>query len=152
MKKRLNGQWCCKKERSKETRTLQVPLMDRSVCPRLRLSKRSGLASRRSRGQQIIEYALVIAAISAALTGMYVYMKRGLQARIKEVVDNEIGPQINSAPLVMPMVSQTSVSTVESLTNGSTRVKKSDDTADYTFGSIATSSGEAVMISNQVIK
>jgi Flp pilus assembly pilin Flp len=40
-----------------------------------------------NQAQTLSEYALLIAIISAAIFGMQVYVKRGLQARYKTVVD-----------------------------------------------------------------
>jgi len=51
-----------------------------------------------SAGQQIIEYAILIAAIGAALTAMFVYGKRGLQSIIRDQTHRMIGKQVASAP------------------------------------------------------
>ena len=51
-------------------------------------------------GQQVMEYAVILAAISMALTVMYVYAKRGLQSTIKDTVDKEIGSQVDSAQIL----------------------------------------------------
>jgi hypothetical protein len=48
-----------------------------------------------SRAQSISEYVLVIGLVSAALVGMQVYMKRGIQAVIKDSAD-ELGIQEDS--------------------------------------------------------
>lgn len=37
----------------------------------------------RTSGQQVLEYALCLAAVTAVLIGMQLYVKRGLQARYK---------------------------------------------------------------------
>lgn len=44
------------------------------------------------RGQSILEYAILIAVVIAALTAMQVYAKRGIQAGIKTAAD-QIGTQ-----------------------------------------------------------
>ncbi len=40
------------------------------------------------KGQSIMEYAVLISLVIAALTGMQLYVRRGLQARIKDASDN----------------------------------------------------------------
>lgn len=42
------------------------------------------------RAQSLTEYALVIALVSAGLIGMQVYVKRGLQAKVKTFVDGSV--------------------------------------------------------------
>ena len=44
------------------------------------------------RGQSIVEYAVLIAMVIAALTGMQIYAKRGIQAGVKAAAD-QIGDQ-----------------------------------------------------------
>jgi Flp pilus assembly pilin Flp len=46
------------------------------------------------KGQSTLEYAIIIAVVVAALVGMQVYMKRGLQGKIKEATD-QIGEQFS---------------------------------------------------------
>ncbi len=40
------------------------------------------------KGQSIMEYAVLVSLVIAALTGMQLYVKRGLQAKIKDASDN----------------------------------------------------------------
>ena len=40
---------------------------------------------RKNRAQSFLEYALLIAVISAGLVAMYVYMQRSVNARLKQV-------------------------------------------------------------------
>ena len=49
--------------------------------------------ARRSSGQGIVEYAVLMALISAALIGIQVYARRGLQAGIKIAAD-QLGGQV----------------------------------------------------------
>lgn len=49
-------------------------------------------AVRSARGQSIVEYAIVIGVVTAAVLGMQLYAKRGLQAGIKIAAD-QIGSQ-----------------------------------------------------------
>ena len=50
-------------------------------------------SARLMRGQSILEYALIIAVVVAALTAMSVYVQRSVQANLKTVED-----QINAEP------------------------------------------------------
>ncbi len=78
-------------------RSLRLPASDGGV-----LTSTTHQAHRRrcfsSAGQQIIEYAVLIAAIGAALTAMFVYGKRGLQSMIHDQTQRMIGKQVASAP------------------------------------------------------
>lgn len=56
-------------------------------------------------GQTTAEYAILIGVVVAALVGMQVYMKRGMNARIKTISDNKaeefwttLGKGVNTAP------------------------------------------------------
>ena len=40
------------------------------------------------KGQSIMEYAVLVSLVIAAITGMQLYVKRGLQAKIKDASDN----------------------------------------------------------------
>jgi hypothetical protein len=42
------------------------------------------------KAQSLTEYALVIALVSAGLIGMQVYVKRGIQAKVKNFVDGSV--------------------------------------------------------------
>ncbi len=78
-------------------RSLRLPASDGAVLtqPTLEAHRRRCLSSA---GQQIIEYAILIAAIGAALTAMFVYGKRGLQSMIHDQTSRMIGKQVASAP------------------------------------------------------
>lgn len=101
-------------------------------------------------GQQIIEYAVILAAISLALTVMYVYAKRGLQSTIKDTVDKEIGPQVDSEPIMAPEQYQKSNSVVTALGSDTARVVKNSEEASYYFNSAATSTTVSNTVSNQL--
>lgn len=102
------------------------------------------------RGQQIVEYALVITAISAALTAMYVYTKRGLQAVIKDTVDSEIGPQVDSATVLSVGDSQdsTSVSTTVSRDDSHNIDNELGEERQYFFDSVSGTTGTTTTISD----
>jgi len=59
------------------------------------------------RGQQVLEYAVFISAISAALLTMYLYTQRGLQGVIKASAD-QICPQSESEQFVGSDMTQSS--------------------------------------------
>lgn len=109
------------------------------ACPRLT-----------KKGQQIVEYALVITAISVALTVMYVYMKRGLQAMIKNKVDAEVGPQIDSLPLLGEREFSNVLSNMMELTTESTRIQEGAGGAQHVYDSTMTASGNSIGCSGQV--
>lgn len=41
-----------------------------------------------------MEYALVLAAVSVAVSGMFIYLKRGLQARVKDVTNGLVTQEL----------------------------------------------------------
>ena len=49
---------------------------------------------KRVRGQATVEYAVIIAVIIAALLAMQVYMKRGVQGKLRDATD-QVGEQFN---------------------------------------------------------
>jgi hypothetical protein len=98
----------------------------------------------------VIEYALVLVAISAALTVMYVYMKRGMQASIKGLVDHQIGPQGDSNPRISAVETQSSESSMVTDTAGTTRVQKSGRGGRYTMDMVSNTTGTATTIMEQL--
>lgn len=50
---------------------------------------------RKQRGQSTLEYALIIAVVIAALLAINAYMKRGIQGKLRESID-EIGEQYSA--------------------------------------------------------
>jgi len=101
-------------------------------------------------GQQVIEYAVILAAVSMALTVMYVYAKRGLQSTIKDTVDKEIGPQIDSAQILAPEQHQQSRSVEETVSQDTTRVVKNIYEAQYYMNSTTASTGISNTINNEL--
>jgi len=82
---------------STRARSLRLPASDGGFVPSAtRQAHRRRCFS--AAGQQIIEYAVLIAAIGAALTAMFVYGKRGVQSIIRDQTHRMIGKQIASAP------------------------------------------------------
>jgi len=94
---------------------------------------------RNRRGQQAIEYAVLISAIIAALLFMYMYARRGLQAAIKSSAD-QIGPQSHNEPLA-GVVKTTGNATMSTVTNDLTQVNKIGEETYYDYQSVSTSQG-----------
>lgn len=128
-----------------EMYSLQEPVMGSSACPRKRKS---------IRGQQILEYAILIAAISAALMTMYVYGKRGLQSMIRYSAD-QIGPQKDSEQImagalvnIAPMRGSSAITTYSSDTMD---VQKTGEARSYDTASNSFSSGSSTTITETAI-
>ncbi len=64
------------------------------------------------RGQSTLEYAVLIVVIIAALIAMQVYLKRGIQGRMRESSD-QIGDQFSPGYTVSNRVTQTASTTRE---------------------------------------
>ena len=45
------------------------------------------MQQKRTRGQSVAEYAIVFSVVAAAIVGMQIFLKRGLQAREKDMTD-----------------------------------------------------------------
>ncbi len=80
------------------------------------------------RGQSTLEYALLIGVIVAALIAMQVYMKRGVQGKIRDATD-QIGDQYSPGYTTSTVVTNTQSTTHETLANKVTTsdVVKSQD-------------------------
>lgn len=120
-----------------QTRTLQASVMDCPACPREK-------NSRKRNGQQIIEYGVLIAAITTALLVMSVYTKRGLQAVIKDSAD-QIGSQADNEPEVSSTLT-TGNSSMVTLVNETTNIQAQGDNRFYNISQITTSQGNAVTV------
>ena len=114
------------------TNTLREFVMDCPACPPAK-------KFRKSKGQQLIEYGVLLTALTTALLIMYVYTKRGLQAVIRDSA-SQIGSQGDSHPRISSIVtssngSQTMV--VDELTN----INRRGDNTFSDFYSVTTSEG-----------
>ncbi|MDD5166730.1 MAG: hypothetical protein PHQ57_05015 [Candidatus Omnitrophica bacterium] len=92
------------------------------------------------RGQNTAEYAIVIALIIGAVVAMQVYVKRGLQGRMKDATDyvatetSQIGATKQYEPYYAEQemtAAQKTTSTAETL-EGSEQQKKSEQTSERT--------------------
>jgi len=138
--KRLNTPSGLTNERRlSEGRTLPETGESRSAC-------HSFFLGMSRRGQQVAEYSLLIAAISAALLAMYIYAKRGLQGTIKGLTDHEIGWQNDSVPILAAGAHQMSNSTLSTVSHDRMNIKKDPDFGtqyEFTSTSYATGEGNA---------
>jgi len=90
------------------------------------------------RAQSTLEYALIIAVVVGALIAMQVYVKRGLQGKLKDSAD-QIGEQYSPGYTTGMIETQTDTTTSESLENGVTSTDSTtaqnktteDDTTKY---------------------
>jgi len=71
------------------------------------------------KGQSTLEYALIIAVVAGALIAMQVYIKRGVQGKLKSTAD-EIGEQYSPGYTTSNTVTTTATTTNENLAGGIT--------------------------------
>ena len=102
-----------------------------------------------SLGQQIIEYAVLIAAVAAAFSAMFLYGKRGLQATIRESVVKTIGGQVQSAPLADVTAEARTITSGESFTGGGSVTNTIGDMAIYSYDDTSSSTGAATAVVSQ---
>ena len=90
------------------------------------------------RAQSTLEYALIIAVVVGALIAMQVYVKRGVQGRLKSATD-DIGEQYSPGYTTGTIITQTTTDTQENLTDGVTSTQSTtaqnkttdDETTEY---------------------
>ena len=87
----------------------------------------------RHKGQSTLEYAVIIAVVVGALLVMQIYMKRGMQGRMREAAD-DLGSQFEAGATEVKFLSKRTGTSVEVTTDGVTNV--------YT-GSAGSAGGEA---------
>ncbi|MFH0763264.1 MAG: hypothetical protein V1925_05195 [Candidatus Omnitrophota bacterium] len=85
------------------------------------------------RAQSTLEYAIVIAVIVAGLVAMQVYLKRGVQGRLRQASD-EIGEQFSPGYTTGTTTTTNKIDTEETVMGGNmpTTVTKSTQTQDRT--------------------
>ena len=71
----------------------------------------------RSRGQSTLEYVILIGFVVAALIAMGVYMKRGIQGKLRESTD-QIGEQYSAGQTTGTYTTTTNLSQVETMKAG----------------------------------
>ena len=80
------------------------------------------LNKRRQKGQSTLEYAILIIIILGALLAIQVYIKRGIQGRLKESADN-IGDQFSPGNTNAVRTTSTVGQTSDSFAAGTTRTQ-----------------------------
>ncbi len=91
---------------------------------------------RRIKGQSILEYAMIIAVVVGALLAIQIYMKRGLQGRLRESSD-QIGEQFDAE--------KTDISRTTTHTGTTKQVVESGQTTSTTTGEKRTETGKDVV-------
>lgn len=69
------------------------------------------------KGQSTLEYAVVISLVAAALLAMGVYVKRGVEGRLRESTDN-IGDQFSAGHTTYNETTSSTVTSTETITGG----------------------------------
>ncbi|TBR16577.1 hypothetical protein EPO66_04495 [bacterium] len=64
------------------------------------------------RGQSTLEYAIIITVVIGALLAMQIYMKRGLEGKLKDASDN-IGSQYSAGKVTSAYTTTTSTTSAE---------------------------------------
>lgn len=78
----------------------------------------------KKRAQSTLEYALIIAVVVGGLIAMQVYVKRGLQGKLKDSAD-QIGEQYSPGYTTGTVTVDTTTTTSESLASGVTSTNSS---------------------------
>ena len=83
------------------------------------------LNNRRRKGQSTLEYAILIIIIMAALLSIQVYIKRGIQGRLKSATD-DIGDQFSPGNTNVYKNTRTQSQTDDTFIGGSTKSQLTD--------------------------
>ena len=83
------------------------------------------------KAQSTLEYAIIIAVVVGALVAMQVYIKRGLQGRLKQAAD-DMGEQFTAQYSTANYSTQTNTTTTENSIGGSNPVVYSNTTQNQT--------------------
>ncbi len=79
-----------------------------------------------SRGQSTLEYALIIAVVVGALLAMQIYMKRGMEGRMRKAAD-DIGKQFEADKTYVEQTTVKEGTSVEITQGGGTTVYSGQD-------------------------
>lgn len=88
------------------------------------------------KGQNILEYSLLIALVLSAILIMQVYVKRAYQGRIKQEADN-LGEQYSPKHTTSAMVTRTKINS-ESCTGGTCKGKAVPEGMSVSFSDVKT--------------
>ncbi len=89
------------------------------------------LNKKRQKGQSTLEYAILIIIIIGALLSIQVYIKRGVQGRLKSAAD-DIGTQFSVGNTNVVKTVTTSSTTAETFIDGETRSQLTSEEYTYT--------------------
>jgi len=107
----------------------------------------------KAKAQSILEYAVVLAVVIAALAGMQPFCKRGIQASFKFAAD-QIGAQQDSADVDIVrggvITSSESTSNVQTVSGGTQRFRQLGGGASRKdIDTTATATGNATYVTNE---
>ncbi len=71
------------------------------------------------KGQSTLEYAVIIAVVVGALVAMQIYMKRGVEGKLRESTDN-IGEQFDAEKTTVSRTTNRTGTTVQTVSGGVT--------------------------------
>jgi len=86
---------------------------------------------RARRGQSTLEYAIIIAVVVAALLAMQIYVKRGVQGKLRSSTD-EIGQQFSPTFTTGSYTTTSGSSSTENVTGGTTTTNVTRGTQNKT--------------------
>lgn len=105
----------------------------------------------RSRGQSLINYALIFAIVTAALVGMTTYIKRGVQGKVRDMTDFFISDE--QLVELDPTSSLTESSSTEDISRkGLSKGRMQIDYSGTRFQQAESVVGEAVPLGTQLLK
>ena len=100
-----------------------------------------GRGSRRlicKRASAIMQYALIVGVVSLALAGMNIYVKRGMQGKVKQLTDTFIGGQQRveaaSTPTLTNSYTDSNSTVKKSYSGGVAKVKEWGSTTTRGYG------------------
>ena len=93
---------------------------------------------KRHKGQSTLEYAMIIAVVVAALLAIQIYMKRGVQGKLRSSAD-DIGAQFDAGKTKVVSETKRTGVTVEETASGTTIVSTGEGSSDQ--AEVTTSSG-----------
>lgn len=77
------------------------------------------------KAQSTLEYAMIIAIVAGGLIAMQIYMKRGIEGKVKESADS-IGQQFDAGNTEITFTTNRSGTSVQETTTGITKVYSGD--------------------------
>ena len=83
------------------------------------------------KGQNLLEYAILIGVIVAALLATQVYVKRGFSGKLSESADS-MGEQFNPETTTYNYTTVTNSNSIENLVSGTTTTTITDSTSNKT--------------------